>query len=368
LGFGGIYRERELSGSRCRMCVHGEARMLSAAISPVTILTLVLLLRQGSVSTMSAVAPDVPSATPSAEITLHSSSNLVLVDVIALNSKNGLPDKTLKRDDFQILDNGHPVSIKTFDSGTQTRPLALWFVVQCNMKGWESQGSGWFAGQISLFKPALKYVDKQDTVAVAHWCDDGDSQVDLLPTRNVEEAPTVLEQVLAPMPSPDGHERTGELALQKTLQLIVDATHSLVPEPVPVVIFLYGDWSGMPRSEADHFINELLETSAIAYGLKDRRSPHLWWLPGEQKEIAHYIASETGGQYRSVTPEMYAMALGEILQQLHFRYEFGFKPEVLDGKRHTLRVNLTDAVKNQHKGVRLRHRPDYVPVRNESEK
>jgi len=54
--------------------------------------------------------------------------------------------------------------------------------------------------------------------------------------------------------------------------------------------------------------------------------------------------------------------LEEILQQLHGRYELGFQPEALDGKRHKLRVKLNDAVKNQHKGVRLRHRAAYVPV------
>jgi hypothetical protein len=337
-------------------------------MKPFAILAFVLLLLQRSLSTISAVAQEVPSVTHSPrspEITLHVSSNLVLVDVIALNAKNAIPDDTLKRDDFQVFDNGHPVSITTFDSGASARPLALWFVVQCNMPGWrgEGEGSGLFAGRISLFKPALQYLDKQDTVAVAHWCDNGDSKLDLLPTSNVEEAATTLEQVLAPTLKPDDDDRIGELALQKTLQLIIDATRSLVPKPVPVVIFLYGDHSGMPRSEADHFIDELLETSATAYGLKDRRSPHLWfWLPGEQKEIAHYIATQTGGQYLRVTPETYATALGEILQQLHFRYELGFKPEALDGKRHKLRVKLADAVKNQHKGVRLRYRAAYVPV------
>ena len=111
--------------------------------------------------------------------------------------------------------------------------------------------------------------------------------------------------------------------------------------------------------------NELLETSAITFGLRDSRSPHLWfWLPGEQREIAHYIATETGGQYLSVTPETYATGLEEILRQLHFRYELGFKPEALDGKRHQLVVQLADAARNQHKGVRLRYRSAYVPVRN----
>jgi hypothetical protein len=312
---------------------------------------------------ISVVAQDSPPATHSSEITFHSSSHLVLVDVVALNAKNGLPDKTLKLEDFQVFDNGRPVSVKTFDSGANftTRPLALWFVVQCAMPGWEKEGSALFAGQISVFKPALQNLEKQDTVAVAHWCDDGQSKVDLPPTSNVDQAITSLEQVLATPLKTDGHDRPGELALQGTLQLLVDATHSLVPEPVPVVIFLYGDYSAMPKSEADHFIGELLETSAVAYGLRDRRSPRIWSL-GEQGAIANYIATQTGGEYLRVTPETYATGLEEILRQLHGRYELGFKPEVLDGTRHKLLVTLSDAAKKQHK-LRLRYRLAYVPIR-----
>jgi len=314
-----------------------------------------------------AIAQEAPvSAHPAerSETTFRSSSNLVLVPVVAL--KNGLPDKTLTRDDFQVLDNGRPVSIKTFDSGAQfsTRPLALWFVVQCNMEGWEKQGSGLFAGQIDRFKPALKDVDKQDAVAVAHWCDNGESKLDLRPTRNVEEATSTLEEILAHILAPFDHSRTGELALQKTLQLIINETRSFKPERVPVVIFLYGDYSAMPKSEADHFVDELLETSAVAYGLKDRRSPKIRSF-GEQGAVAKYIATETGGEYLQVTPETYATRLGQILQQLHGRYELGFKPETLDGKRHKLTVTLADATKNQHKGVRLRYRLAYVPTRHD---
>jgi hypothetical protein len=324
---------------------------------------LLLLSLQVSFFTLPAVAQKGAPVSHFPEITLHSSSNLILVDVMALNAKIGLPDKTLTRDDFRLFDNGQPVSIKTFDSGAEftTRPLALWFVVQCNMRGYEAKGSGLFAGQISLLKPALKDLEKQDTVAVAHWCDDGQSKLDLLPTSDIDEAATTLEQVLGPMPDTKDHDRKGELALQKTLQLIIDATHSLVPEPLPVVIFLYGDYSGMDRSEADHFIDELLETSAVAYGLRDRRSPRIW-LIGEQGAVANYIATQTGGQYLRVTPKTYAKGLEEILQQLHCRYELGFKPEALDGERHKLRVELAAAAKNRHKEVRLRSRAAYVPV------
>jgi hypothetical protein len=330
----------------------------------VAILAFVLLLLQSSLFSISGAAQEIAAATQSPEITFHSSSNLVLVDVIARNAKDGLPEKALTKSDFQLFDNDQPVAIKTFDNGAQftTRPLALWFVVQCNMQGSEGKGSGVFAGQISRFEPALRYIEKQDTVAVAHWCDDGRSNLDLLPTRIIKDAPIVLEQALATGPDTKTHDRAGEVALQTTLQHIVDTTRSSRPEPLPVLIFLYGDYSSMNRSEANHFIDELLETSAIAFGVRDHRSPHLLFAPGEQRAIAHYIATQTGGQYFDASPETYASALAEILQQLHFRYELGFKAEALDGKRHKLRVQLADTVKNQHKGLGLRYRLAYVPI------
>lgn len=330
----------------------------------VAILAFVLLLLHCSFFSVSGAAQEIAPNQQSSEITFHSSSNLVLMDVIVSNSKGGLPDKTLKKSDFQVFDNDQPVAIKTFDSGAQftTRPLALWFVVQCKIQGYEAKGSGLFAGQISLFEPALKFIERQDTVAVAHWCDDGRSNIDLLPTRTIEDVPIMLEQALATGPETKTHDRAGELALQNTLQHIVDTARSSKPEPLPVLVFLYGDYSSMDRSEANHFIDELLETSAIAFGVRDHRSPHLLFAPGDQKAIAHYIATQTGGQYFDASPETYASALAEILRQLHFRYELGFKPEVLDGKRHKLRVQLADTVKNQHKAVRLRYRLAYVPI------
>ena len=63
-----------------------------------------------------------------------------------------------------------------------------------------------------------------------------------------------------------------------------------------------------------------------------------------------------------VAPENYATGLTQILRQLDSRYELGFQPEALDGKRHKLTVKLADAAKREHRGVRLRYRLAYVPV------
>jgi hypothetical protein len=101
-------------------------------------LPVVLFLFQCSLSALSGVAQEVSSITRSPgspEFTLHSSSNLVLVNVLALNARNRPAGTALRQDDFQVFDNGRPVSLKTFDSGAQARPLALWFVVLCNMDG-----------------------------------------------------------------------------------------------------------------------------------------------------------------------------------------------------------------------------------------
>jgi hypothetical protein len=230
------------------------------------------------------------------------------------------------------------------------------------MKDWDAQGSGLFRGHIDLFEPALKDLDKQDTVAVAHWCDNGDAAVDLKPTPNLSELTRTLEQVLTPVVDLPSHNRPGELALQKALQHIVDATRESAPEAVPVVIFLYGDYSAMSKSEADHLIDELLRTSAIVFGIRDRQSPQIPSFWTAQGAVAKYIADQTGGQYLIETPETYAEGLKEILQQLHFRYELGFRPKSLDGKRHKLRVTLWGTAKDQNKSLRLRYRTAYVPI------
>jgi hypothetical protein len=301
---------------------------------------------------------------PQPEVTIHAATNLVLVDVIALRGNTQRPDTTLQRDDFQIFDNGHPVSIKIFDSGARARPLALWFVVQCTMTNWQKEGSALFRGELDRLQPALRTLTPADTVAVAHWCDDGQASLDLLPAPDSDAALAKVEQVLVPAVDPASHSRPGELALQKVLQLIVDSTRSLPHDTVPVLVFLYGDYSSMPRSEADRFVDELLGSSAIAFGLRDARSPRIHSFGGEQGAIANYFATQTGGQYFRATPDNYASALEQILNQMHSRYEIGFRPDALDGQRHNLLVKLSPASRKAHSSVRLRCRTAYIPLPN----
>ena len=268
--------------------------------------------------------------------TLKTTARLVLVDVLAQDSKTGRPMNALKREDFRVLDNHKEISISTFDSGANfsTRPLALWFVVICNERGRGPKGefaSGWFSGKEGLFRPALNDLDKGDRVGVAHWCDEGTAEIDLRPTQDRDAAISTLAKTLLPLEyegPPAGKSRGGELTLQRLVRLIIDDAHHANPQPLPVIVFLHSDHTGMPVDEINRLVDDLLETSGMVFGIKDadaRGFPRGRLGNGEQGSILHYMADETGGQYFSVRSTLYATALQAILEQLHFRYQMGFQ-------------------------------------------
>jgi hypothetical protein len=309
----------------------------------------------------------------------HVATSLVLVDVLAQNPKNQLPVNTLSKEDFRLFDNKQEVPITTFDSGAHfsTRPIALWFVVICNEKNNGPNGqeaSGLFTGKESLFRPALNGLDKNDRVGVAHWCDNGDAVLDLEPTHDADAAIRKLGEVLQPFDfdtPPTSQRRLGELTLQRLVRLVIEDAQKQNPQPLPVLFYLHSDYTGMPAPEFKVLMDELLETSGIVFGIKDADigdfiavSPSAAGNSGHVLSALHYMAFATGGQYFSVHPKLYAAALQSVLLQLHFRYQLGFKPPAIDGKRHQLKVEFAGDAKREYKSVQLRYRPEYIPSAN----
>jgi hypothetical protein len=327
-----------------------------------------------------AQAPPTSASEPSADQSnpapvFRASASLVVVDVIAQNPKTGMPVNGLHRTDFRLFDNGQEIPITTFDTGAtySTRPIVLWFVVICNERNNGPKGenaSGSFLGKEMLFRTALNDLDKNDRVGVAHWCDNGDARLDLPPTQNRETAISALAETLKPFDfaTPPASDRLiGEHALQKMIRFIVEDAHQRNPQPLPVLVMLHSDYTGMPKGELDGLVNDLLETSAIVFGIKDADVRDFFVgtgkLPrGEWGSVLHYMADETGGQYFSAHPNLYTTALDSVLLQVHFRYELGFKPPAIDGKRHQLKVEFVTDAKEQNKAVRLRYRPEYIPT------
>ena len=319
-----------------------------------------------------AVCASAPMATAQAP-TIRVQSSLVLVDVITQDRKSGLPVRDFKKGDFRLFDNRHEVRVATFDAGARydTRSITLWLVVICNERGLPKFGaSAEFLGQEALFRPALNHLEPHDSVGVAHWCDNGDSQLDLLPTEDRDKAIQELSEALKPIPFEGGtsaSDEAGEQAFRKLIRLIIRDAYRRNPKPLPVIVFLHGDHTGQPHGELNKLVDDFLETSGIVFGIRDYRSPNLHFIIGEQAKIMHYMAKHTGGQYFSTSSSEYERTLETILMQLHFRYQLGFIPLAIDGKRHELRVELTREAKAGHKGLRLRYRPEYIPVREEPE-
>jgi hypothetical protein len=300
------------------------------------------------------------------QTTIRVQSSLVLVDVISQDPKNGLPVRDFKKEDFHVYDNGNEVPITSFDAGAHytARPLILWFAVICN-EGGKIAGSAEFAGKEALLRPALEHLDKRDTVGVAHWCDNGETQIVLVPTEDHDRPIRVLAETIKPIPFHIGGNSNdvGEAAFRRMVHLIIQDAYRRNPQPLPVIVFLYGGRGAQPIDALNQMVDDILETSGIVFGIRDELSSTVSPARiGERGHFIHYIVEETGGEYLTAPAKGYAAALDLILTQLHFRYELGFIPPRIDGIRHSLRVELAKKARGKHKGIRLKFRPEYIPL------
>jgi hypothetical protein len=312
------------------------------------------------------------SQTPTEQIpALRIETQLVLIDVVAEIKEKSLHTRALLTDlteqDFRIFDNGHEMPIRSFDTGAhhETRPIALWLIVQCNLGMPPEWASGFLRGKTTVLRPALDGLRKDDSVGVAHWCDDGTASLDLPAGHDPDAALATIDRLINAPPI-EGRDRAGELAMQRMIRMILDNAHQAMPHRLPIFLFLYGDHSGTFVDEANRIIEDVLETSGIVFGMSDNSyhaGPEEMFRNGKVFSLVHHYGQETGGQYYStIDPKLFSAALDYILLQLHLRYTVGFTPLVVDGKRHTLKVEITKKAQKRFPGTELRFREEYVPV------
>jgi len=200
---------------------------------------------------------------------------------------------------------------------------------------------------------------------VLHWCDDGKAVVDLEPGHDPDAALAKAEEVLGQKVI-EGDNRVGELAMQRLVRLVLKTTHEMIPDRLPIFLFLYGDHCATYVDEADAILRDLLETSGLVFGMNNngwRFDPRRMFRGGQTWYLVHYYSRETGGEvYSTLNPTLFSHALDYILAQLHLRYTIGFKPKKLDGKSHALKVELTAEAHEKFPAAELRYRPEYVPV------
>src|ERR1035437_3228475 len=268
--------------------------MRFAAWKPIAVLALM-------VYCWSVASSQEPLQVPTFRVDAH----LVLVDVVAENAKNKLRTRALltdlAREDFRIFDNGREMPIQSFDVGGrhETRPIALWLIVQCNIGQLPEWNSGFLRGKTQLLRPALAHLEKDNAVGVAHWCDDGTASLDLSPGQDPDAALATVDRLIS-QHSIEGENRRGELAMQKMMRMILDSVHQSTPQRLPIFLFLYGDHSGTFVDEANRIIEDVLESSGIVFGMSDNgdhSDPEEMFRNGKVFSLVHYYGHETGGQY-----------------------------------------------------------------------
>jgi hypothetical protein len=285
-----------------------------------------------------------------------------LVDVIVTDKHANAPAQGLTRDDFQVFDGRTPIAISSFAHAPDLppRPLVVWFVAQCPLEGiassWVSNGSGFMKGKTASFAPVLQKLQANDTVGVAHWCDDGTFGVDLLPTRDRGAPSASIQTVLsAPMVRPT--TVSGMDALHAMVLRVRDTSRRATPGSLPVLIFLYGDHGGMYNDEANDMLDQLLGPLPLVYGINNGAVSvqKLQFHSQNWLYIVHFLSDKTGGLVLSTWRGTYDVELDRILTELQGRYQLGFIPPALDGKQHELRIKLSDNARNKLKSADLRY-------------
>jgi hypothetical protein len=287
---------------------------------------------------------------------------------VVVESKDLDAEKNLSQTDFQITEGRNTIPISSFAGGSAgaVRPLLIWFVVQCAEKRSVSSGSGFMLNKTDLFTPILQNLPGADTAAVAHWCDDGTFAVDLAPTIDRAAPAKALHAVLSASPAKTS-DTPGENALHDVIELIPNVSFSSQPQAMPVLVFLYGDLNGMYQHKLEDTLQQVLRCSGIVYELDNgaigkpiRVTTDPSPFPNSRSQVVHYMAEQTGGQVYSTWTNKYGENLDRLIADLHRRYEIGFVPPTLDGRRHDIKIKLTDEARHKLKSAELHYAPAYL--------
>jgi hypothetical protein len=290
------------------------------------------------------------------------------IEVIATDKRTKLPAEGLVADDFEVLSDRLKVQIHLVGGTSESalRPLSFWFVVQCpeehSYYNWVSNGSGFIRGKTGTLQPILQALHPVDTVGVAHWCDDGKLGVDLLPTSDRSAPVKALDTVLSAPAVSIGTIAGGD-ALHDMVLRVRDVTQRITPGAVPVLIFFYGDHSGMFHKEVEDMLEQPVGQLPIVYGINNgavsvQRLP----VTNEytQMYVVHFLSEKTGGQVLSSFRGDYAAEFDHIVHELYGRYELGIAAQGENGKHHEIVVRLSEAARKKSGAIDLRFPASYI--------
>jgi hypothetical protein len=283
------------------------------------------------------------------------------ISVTVRDKETGAPVKDLSYRDFQVLDDGRPVTTAIFGSASShhLRPLTIWLLVAC-IKQSEAQG-----GLRHLFEKSgpvgqpLSTLNSNSYIGVAYWCGSNDAQIDLPPTQDRDALMTAIDAVPEPAPM-DSAEPAGGRAFQRALDLISENVGLENRPALPVIIVLHDGKLEMSQAEAELASKKLLYRGVIINQIRDHDEDIGRSSPSGQGSTLGFICTQTGGRIVAVQHGDYGEATTNIVDTLQSRYELGVAPRAVDRQWHEIRVLLTDPALRAHKPVELEYGAGYL--------
>jgi hypothetical protein len=287
---------------------------------------------------------------------------LAVLNVRVLDKNTGQPLQDLRAEDFQVTDDGIPTKILFFTRAPRpdVEPIALWLVTGCVQKDKRGKQRGRQVNAAEFFEPALKELNPEDMVGVAHWCAEKNiAEMDLEPTKD-RSAPVVALNTVLGQNVVESRRQDGGEAVQKVLQLVHSVTPSSSHPPFTVVVFFDSNATYASEAEAAQLARDVLtHTSLVVDEIEEGTVSSSKLKSANRISLLHYLSHETGGQVHSVSEHTAGEALQKIVAGLQSRYVLAIYPPPGYGKWHTLRVELAAAVMQRNAGVVLSYRSGY---------
>ena len=285
-------------------------------------------------------------------------SRLVNVDVLVTDKRTGARIDGLKREEFEVTDNGRPVTVTHFSQGADPEhPLALLLLINTR-----STTKANVPHLRTALSSALMKLRSEDEVAVIdYWY--GNELVQELTrdrARVLDALSAVAERQDHPRPRPK-HYGGGVSGVGQDLATSLLLGAHLVQERLPGarigLVVIDDDLNATPGELVTDTAKQLLVSGATVSGLIKVSG----WFANTLKPIGHaidvshyptlharptenvaYYSAQTGGEIINVRGDNYSAALEQLVGDLVARYSLGFVPDVtrLDGRFHDLKVKV----------------------------
>lgn len=276
-------------------------------------------------------------------------SAVVSIEVLVTDKQTGERVDGLKREDFEVTDEGRPQTLTFFSQGMEARdPLALVLLTDLDLQSLSELHL--LRLRAALRRAMVGSLRNGDQVAV----------ITLSPEAKIahvlgHDRQGVLE-TLTPTAAGAG-ERPKRLkrdditsGLLTAVRHVQERRKQFRLELVVVSERPYVELKQAAKSSVD----ELLASGAVVNAI--RKS-------GGRDDVLGHICDQTGGEVIKLRGNDYSDALERIIENLARRYSIGFTPDetLQDGRFHNLRVSIRpSATLGRHRPFVVRARRGYV--------